>query len=146
MLLTKTKLACSDRPYLPLPVLGTGYRIGDIPAIVILKSGFAVNLAREGLKRVPAVDHNQRVQGAIDFIRSTESPPFEIGSLIYTTEPDFMSGRHRTLALAVEGFQTIPFLVSERAAKLLTNYWGSKEEALLEYDFSLCETKLLIGH
>ncbi|MNG40880.1 hypothetical protein D3C84_1297040 [compost metagenome] len=57
-----------------------------------------------------------------------------------------MEGRHRTLALAEEGFKTVPFLVSERAALLLNAYWGSIKDAQLEYDFSFCETKLLIGN
>ncbi|CAI8993876.1 hypothetical protein EMIT0P218_80063 [Pseudomonas sp. IT-P218] len=56
-----------------------------------------------------------------------------------------MSGRHRTLALAAEGFKTVPFLVSERAARLLEAHWGNMSDALLEYDFSFCETKLLVG-
>ncbi|MNG03610.1 hypothetical protein D3C84_866990 [compost metagenome] len=82
----------------------------------------------------------------MDFIQSENSPAFIFGSLIYTTEPDFFSGRHRTLALASLGFPTIPFLVSERAARLLVEHWGSVEEAMLEYDFDQCKTKLLIGH
>jgi hypothetical protein len=140
------KLICSDHPYLPLPtVFATGYRAGDVPAIVILDAAAAAAIARQDLKSAPAVDHAQRLQDAIDFIRSAASPPFEIGSLIYTTEPNFMSGRHRTLALASEEFKTVPFLVSERAAHFLKAHWGIINDALLEYDFSFCKTKLLIG-
>ena len=137
----------TDASRLPLHTTSHGITSSDTEVILILDAASAQNLVEAHFKYENDAPEPTKLFFYQRLLGKSPQPPLQLPIIYYNTRPParFSDGRHRTIVLIERGNKTVPVLTSQSIAMGLQNLWGSKQTATNEYDFTNCETSLILG-
>jgi hypothetical protein len=137
----------TDAYRLPLHTVSPGITPADTEVILILDAASAQKLVDDHFRADLDAPEPTKLFFYQRLLGQSPQTPLQLPIIYYNIRPNarFSDGRHRTTVLIQQGNKTVPVLTSESIAMGLQNLWGSKLTAMNEYDFTNCETSLLLG-
>lgn len=111
----------------------------DIPIIMLIRTDDAISAIQEQFNLSRA--ENIKKMDNIRLILPSTSGAILDAPWVYAQDGKILydNGRHRTWRIKELGIKTLPVCTMKRFALQLESYWAYTEDALFEYNFSLCK-------